>query len=264
MLTLDHVLIATDNLSDAKARCERLGFTVVYGGNEKSALNALIFLEDGTLIELIGKDRFSAALSLLHFVRLTRLFGLMIDRIAAFPGVPAGLFNISLHSPDLRATYDRLSKNGFAVDRPTRLRRKRDDGATIKWELLGTAPYDLPFIIGDYSPGRLSDEKLVRHANGAIGIANVTIGCRDLSRYVDLYSRMLDAQAVMADRDGVRQAAFQLPGSVITLVASDKPRRGFTLADMSFPLAFAVRHRRGRAGETIVEDVSIDAQAWVS
>lgn len=259
MITLDHILIATENLSEAKARCERLGFRVAFGGTERRALNALIFLKDGTLIELIGKDRFPMIVSFLRSLRLTRLFGLMIDRIAAFPRVPSGLFNISFRATDLHAAYERLRKNRIRVSGPTRLSRKRDDGVTISWELLGTAPYDLPFIIGDYHPGRLSDESLMEHPNGATGIDSVTIGCRDLARYVEIYRAILEAQPVMATRDGRRCADFVLAGSIVTLVESRDVGSIFTFADGSFPLAFAIRHSRNDA---TVESVAIGARDW--
>lgn len=261
MIALDHVLIATADLADAKARCERLGFRVAYGGTERRALNALIFLEDGTLIELIGKDRFPMIVSLLRSIRLTRLFGLMIDRIAAFPHVPAGLFNISFRATDLRACYERLKNNRIRVSGPTRLSRKRDDGVTIRWELLGTAPYDLPFIIGDYHPGRLSDASLMEHPNGAIGIDSVTIGCRDLARYVEIYRAILEAPPVMTARNGRRCADFALTGSTVTLVDSQDARGLFSTADGSHPLAFAIRHRMSDA---TIESVVVAARDWTA
>lgn len=254
-------MIATERLSEAKAHCERLGFKVAYGGTERRALNALIFLKDGTLIELIGKDRFPAIVSLLRSMRLTRLFGLMIDRIASFPRVPAGLFNVSLHAADLHGTCRRLKENGIRVSRPTRLSRKRDDGVTVRWELLGTAPYDLPFIIGEYRPGRLSDASLMEHPNGAIGIDSVTIGCRDLARYGDIYTRLLEVQPVMATRNAVRCANFALTGSTVTLVESQDVPNIFTSADESFPLAFAIRHRRS---DMTIENVTIGARDWTA
>lgn len=240
-MKLDHLLIAAPELAAAKAAFERLGFSVVYGGRANRSLNALIFLRDGTLIELIGQDRFPSIVSAFRKVGVTRLFGLMIDRIAAFPSVPPGLFNCSLYSSDLRATYLRLSASGIAVGKPRRLKRRRDDNVPLSWELLGTAPYDLPFIIGDYHPSRLSDERNLVHANGATGIASLTIACADLERYVEIYRRLLGRAADANHSEPV----FPCGGASIRLVEMPGPLSGFTQSDGSRPLTCSLRYDDG-------------------
>lgn len=99
----------------------------------------------------------------------------------------------------------------------------------------------------------------MEHPNGATGIDSVTIGCRDLARYVEIYRAILEAQPVMATRDGQRCADFVLAGSIVTLVESCDAGSIFTFADGSFPLAFAIRHSRNDA---TVESVAIGAHDW--
>lgn len=247
IISLDHVLIATADLAAAKAACEQMGFKVVYGGSEERALNALIFLQDGTLVELIGKDRFPRFLASLQRLRFTLPFGLMIDRIAAFPRVPSGFFGLSLHTTDLETTQRQLRTSRIRVGAPTWMSRQRDDSVTVRWRLLGTRPYDLPFFIGDYRPSRLSDPSLLIHPNGAIGIASISIGCKEFSRYINIYEHLLGTAPLVTTHDGRRCANFDLRGSSITLMEVNAVRTIYTDEDGSFPLSIVIRHHRGNA-----------------
>ena len=188
-LKIDHVLIAVSNLDSAKKEYENYGFTVVYGGDKQTALNALIFLEDGTLIELIGQDRFPSYFTLFNKMRITKLLGYMKDRISLFKRVKQpSLFNYSIYTSDISATHQYLKSTKVKCDKIISLTRKREDGVKIQWRLIGTYPYDLPFFISDYQPSRKSNPSFSVHENGVVSIDTLTILTTDFHNYYSLYN----------------------------------------------------------------------------
>lgn len=240
MLTIDHVLIAVDNLDSAKSEYESYGFTVVYGGDKDKALNALIFLKDGTLIELIGKDRFPSSYKTLNKLRITRLFGFMKDRISAFSSVPAGFFNYSLYSPDLNHTYNYFKSTKIKVSKPKAFERKREDGTIVRWELIGTKPYDLPFIIGDYTPGRVSDSSFLNHKNHAVGIDSILIETSVFAEYYEIYN-LLYSQKPLITHDTLQKAVYKVKNITVVLSEARLKTKYFGRNDKSAPVALSVR-----------------------
>lgn len=233
---IDHVLIAVPDLEAAKAEYENYGFKVVYGGTDKKALNALIFLSDRTLIELIGKDRFPKYYSLLSGIGITRLLGLMKDRIAKFRKAPEGLFNYCLYARDLDSTYTYLKKNGIKCNKPVQLKRKREDGMTTKWSLVGTKPYDLPFFINDYTPPRLSDSTLLTHNNGAAGIDSLIVTTDRFEFYVKVYNTLYNMSPYISGTPGLRKAEYILSHQSVILSESTGPFTTFRKKQHSVPV----------------------------
>lgn len=240
---VDHVLIAVPDLDAAKAEYEKYGFTVVYGGTEKKALNALIFLKDGTLIELIGKDRFPKYYSLLSGIGITRLPGLMKDRIAKFRKAPDGLFNYCLYARDLDSTYAHIKKSGIKCSRPVQLKRKREDGITTKWSLVGTKPYDLPFFINDYTPPRLSDSSLTEHVNGASGIDSLEVVTDRFDFYVKEYNTIYNQMAYISGSQGSRKAKYVLSGQKIILSETTASFKTFSKKEHSVPVKVYLKNK---------------------
>lgn len=235
-IRIDHVLIAVPDLKAAKAEYEKYGFKVVYGGTEKKALNALIFLRDGTLIELIGKDRFPKYYSLLSGIGITRLLGLMKDRIAKFRKAPDGLFNYCLYVHDLDSTYTHFKENGIKCNKPIQLKRKREDGMTIKWSLVGTKPYDLPFFINDYTPPRLSDSTLLSHNNGAVGIDSLVVITDRFEFYVKVYNTLYNRSPYISGTLGSRKAEYVLSQQSVILSETTVPFTTFRKKQHSVPV----------------------------
>ena len=240
-LKIDHVLIAVECLDSAVRQYESYGFKVVYGGSEKKALNALIFLKDGTLIELIGQDRFPLAYKLLNSARATLLFGRMKDRITSFPNVPAGFFNYCLYSNDIDEYYLYLKRQGIKVDKAKRFRRKREDGVTIQWELLGTSPYDLPFIISDYTPQRLTDSSYTIHSNNAIGIGSIIVETSDFTSYYNHYCVLYQQKPEIKIKNNERCSEFSVGSSAIVLTESNNHKVYFSKRDKSCTSFFIIK-----------------------
>lgn len=234
-IRIDHVLIAVDNLDSAKAEYEGYGFKVVYGGTAKNSLNALIFLMDGTLIELIGKDRMPNYFSFFHGIGIARLTGLMKDRITMFRKVPYGLFNYCLYTEHLDSTYNYLRSKSIRADKPKKFNRKRDDGRTIYWSLVGTKPYDLPFYINDYEPSRVSDSNYLNHKNGAIGIDSLEIETNKFDAYLDIYNRMYGQSPKITGNLSSRYARYWLKNQCVILRETTENRSTFGIKDFSKP-----------------------------
>lgn len=235
-IRIDHVLIAVDNLDSAKAEYERYGFRVVFGGAEKQSLNALIFLRDGTLIELIGKDRMPKYFSFFHGIGIARLTGLMKVRITMFRKVPSGLFNYCLYTEHLDSTYNYLRSKSIRADKPKNFKRKRDDGRTIYWSLVGTKPYDLPFYINDYVPSRLSDSTYLNHKNGVIGIDSLEIETNKFDAYLDIYNRMYGQSPKIIGSLSSRCARYWVNNQCVILRETTVKRSAFGRKDFSKPI----------------------------
>lgn len=255
---IDHLLIAVDNLDSAKKEYESYGFKVVYGGNERNALNALIFLKDGTAIELVGKDRFPVLYKVFNRLRLTLFFGIMKDRITTFPRVRAGFFNYSLFSDNLDSIYKYLSRNKIIVDEPRQFSRLRNDGVYINWKLVGTKPYDLPFIIGNYTPSRLSDSTFLEHENGAIAIDTIVIATISIEKYLNIYTLLYKAPIKIEAKNNTKTAYFKIDNITLEL-REVKAVNSFFKGDLSVTKSFSIKckHTGGHSAIDLNEYIKL-------
>jgi hypothetical protein len=242
---IDHILVVVNNLDSAKVEYEKYGFTVIYAGSSQKALNALIFLKDGTAIELIGKDRLPPVYTFLNKLRITRLFGIMKDRIATFRNLPTGLFNYCLHSDNLDSTFQNLKCNLLEVDKPVSFSRLRDDMQKIRWDLVGTFPYDLPFFIGNYIPSRLSDTVYTYHRNKAIAIDGIVIETNSFDKYYQMYNVIYDQIPKIILNDNMRIATYKLTDQYIVLQEAAHVHSIFTKRDKSVPVRFSLKCEQG-------------------
>lgn len=238
---IDHVLIAVNNLDSAKIEYEKYGFTVVYGGKEKKAFNALIFLRDGSVIELIGKDRLPSLYTFLNKLRIIKLFGIMKDRITAFRNLPAGLFNYCLYTENLDSTYEYLKQNGLKVSKPVSFSRHREDEIKIRWELVGMFPYDLPFFIENYNPSRLSDTANTSHKNNAIAIDTLIIETNAFNKYVKIYNVIYNQTPQVSLNNSVRTSTYKLTEQYVILKEASIVHSFFSKKDLSAPVKISVK-----------------------
>jgi hypothetical protein len=225
VLKLDHVLIAVKDLKKAKKEYESFGFTVVYGGHPDKALNALIFLKDGTLIELVGQDKFPPIYSTLHTLKITTLLGSMKDRITSFPKIQEGFFNYSLYSNNLDSAYHYLKKSKLSVSKPIKLTRNREDGVKVEWQLIGTKPYDFPFIISDYTPSRISTPDHKKHLNGAISIDTLLITTINFNSVYAKYNLLYQQSPEISITNSIKKAYYQIGKTVLILQQTDTIRK---------------------------------------
>jgi hypothetical protein len=172
---IDHLVIIFPDLQKAVADAAQAGFTVVPGGTHADGVthNALIAFADGSYIELIAPVEGTEGKSHRWFPRLT---------------AGGGLVDLCLGSDDLVADVREIANRGRDYSAPVENGRLRPDGVELRWK--GSMPpgpvggTGWPFLIEDVSPREHrvpGDPAAVTHANGAIGIAGVTVLANDLA-----------------------------------------------------------------------------------
>lgn len=177
--SIDHLVIISADLEKAIADAGQAGFTVVAGGTHKdgNTHNALIAFRDGSYIELIAPTSGIEGKSHRWFPRLAK---------------GEGLVDLCLESDDLAADTARLREHGRHYSGPEENGRHRLDGVEIRWK--GSMPpgevgeNGWPFLIEDVTPRKhrvSTDVAETTHANGALGIAGVTILTHELATATD-------------------------------------------------------------------------------
>lgn len=242
---IDHIVILVTELEQAIADYTALGFTVVPGGDHPGGAthNALVSFNDAAYFELIAFKRPAAEHRWWHKGRAGE--GLL--DYALLPGAI---------DEDMAAARDR----GLALEGPTPGGRRRPDGVQVAWQI-GRAPTaDLPFLCFDVTPRalRVPEGTARRHANGATGIAGITVVVADLDRSVQRYRALLGSAAqnerVELGQGNIRRARFRLGNAEITLAQPPDSGDG-TAADLS-----GYREARGE-GPYAVALYGLDAQA---
>ncbi|MCA1716126.1 MAG: VOC family protein [Actinobacteria bacterium] len=171
---LDHLVILVEELEDAAAGYEELGFRVTPGGEHADGLtrNALVPFADGTYLELVA------------FVDPTderdNVWGWR-----PFLETGGGLVDYCAASDDLAADARRLAEAGFGLDGPDAGGRSLPDGTEIRWKSARIRQEGrvLPFLIEDETPRRLRvpGGPFAEHPNGATGISRLLISARNLA-----------------------------------------------------------------------------------
>lgn len=175
-LTLDHVIIAVDDLEQSIADYTALGFDAFFGGEHAAGTthNALICLSDGSYIELIaatGKPPVNATVT---------DFRHWLD-----PG--EGLIGYALMSDDLDADIAAIQARGLVVNDTKSGGRLRADGVELKWRSAGITGRLFPFLIEDVTPReRRVPINRVLQPNGVIGIAALELAVADGTFYEQL------------------------------------------------------------------------------
>ena len=218
-LRLDHVVVLVPDLDRAVAVWTAHGFTVVPGGAHQGSPthNALIGFADGSYLELLARRPGATEPARGLAARLLRR-----------ETVP-GLADFALSTPDLEAVVAAGRAAGTAHGEPQRMGRIRPDGQRLAWTIALPAGPDLPFLIADETPRglRLPDLAACAHANGAAGIAQVTVLVRDLAASRARYRALLGApDAAIAAFTGQEppgtRAAFDLQGTIVELIAPER------------------------------------------
>jgi hypothetical protein len=171
---IDHIVIISADLDKSVAGATHAGFTVVTGGTHKdgNTHNALIAFRDGSYIELIAPTNGIEGKTHRWFPRLAK---------------GGGLVDLCLASDDVEADTARIREHGWHYSEPEENGRYRPDGVALRW--IGSMPpgevgeTGWPFLIEDVTPreNRVSnDPGDTTHANGALGIAGVTVLAQNL------------------------------------------------------------------------------------
>ena len=219
-MVIDHVLVSVPALQVAIDDFTRAGFKVYPGTAKGRAYNAMVYLADGTFIELVDVSTFPRILSWLHKYNITRLFGAMGKRVGAYAATQKRILDLALYAPDIQAAH-LLIKQSVPVSGLYRFKRVAANGVRLTWQLF--APYDVnvPFVMSDYSPARLPDDAACVHANGIQGIARVRYrvpGVADISsrKCIAAWSTLLGVSPQPQDNGDV---LFMLPTCALFVTA---------------------------------------------
>lgn len=183
---IDHIVIISNDLGKAMTHAQAAGFTVVPGGTHGDGRthNALIAFQDGSYIELITPTS-EAALEGDHrwFPRLRN---------------GGGLVDFCLAGDNLAKETTAIRSRGIDYPDPAPMGRNRPDGQRIDWKLsTPTGPvgeHGWPFLIEDTTPRDLRvphAQNEVRHENGAVGTAGITVLVHDLDATARDYEAIL-------------------------------------------------------------------------
>jgi len=197
-MRLDHVVVMVDDLSKSIEQYSAQGFTVTPGGEHThgNTHNALITLDDEIYLELLA---FKVAHATPH----------RWERYRAFPGV----IDYCLGHPALSEAVRAINARGLPYLAGVETGRLRPDGVELRWRSSHLADQDrgLPFLIEDVTPRslRVPGGPAARHANGAIGVAQLEVLVPNLACARSDFSALLgsegrtDGSAILFDLDGV-------------------------------------------------------------
>ena len=211
-LVLDHVVILVADLEAAIADYGALGFTVQRGGTHADGAthNALVGFADGSYLELIAFLRPAPEHRWWRHAQRGH----------------EGFIDFALLPASVGAVIAAARSRGLAYEGPHEGGRVRLDGQRLVWQT-GTPPTpELPFLCGDVTPRalRVVEGEVRVHANGAQGVACVSIGVADLDASLARFAALLGAQAQQGVRAvpmpglGLRQAVLPLGPSALVLV----------------------------------------------
>jgi catechol 2,3-dioxygenase-like lactoylglutathione lyase family enzyme len=200
--SLDHMVIAVADLDTAIADYRALGFTVYPGGVHHGGVshNALVIFADGSYFELIAYRQAAPD------VRWWQVLSKAGEGFVDFALLPENTIR------DVEAARGR----GLDLIGPIAGGRLRPDGARLDWQIVRPKSTDLPFWCGDVTPRvlRVPEGEMRSHANGATGIASVTVAVRDVAASAARYAALAGPQAVTEDGPSVR---VTIGGAVIVL-----------------------------------------------
>jgi hypothetical protein len=212
--TLDHVIIAVNDLDSAMNDYGLLGFTTFFGGRHARGTthNALIVFADGSYLELLAPTGDSSA------------DNKAVDYLP-FTAAGEGLSGYALGSTDLAADVAAMRAGGVAISDPTPGSRARPDGKILHWRTAVLKAAHAPFWIEDITPRGLrvpDDPTRVRHPNGVTGIAGLVVAVADFDRAQTRYQAMLSVEPQTGSPvAGAQTVDFRHPEFVITLAAPE-------------------------------------------
>lgn len=181
---IDHVLVVVSDLASAAATWRRLGFTTTPRGSHAewgTANHCLMF--GRTYVELIAPVGAGDAAD--------RLRRRLADR-------GEGLSAVAFGTGDAAAAGEALRRAGVAAGEPAALSRPMDDGvlrfATVALPA-GATPGAESFLCQHLTPDLLRRDEWLHHANGARGLASLTLVVDDPFAAAPCYERLFGAGA---------------------------------------------------------------------
>ena len=222
--SIDHAVIFVEDLNEARADFERVGFRVTPGGTHAGGLtkNALIPLADGSYLELLAFNIPETHRHLPHAEALMAISGTtpMDHRFLPRGAQGEGFRDLALGTVGLRDLVDNARAAGFEIEGPVPGRRVRPDGKEVSWEVAFPKDAGLPFLIEDVTDRglRVPSGDATRHPNGVTGIGEVVVQVNQLAQTVKRYGELLGLDGQVE----IQTAKFQLSDAVITITTEGR------------------------------------------
>jgi hypothetical protein len=207
---IDHMVILVEDLAAASRDYTALGFTVTPGGEHADGAthNALIVFADDSYLELIAFKRAAPEHRWWHHAAHGE-----------------GLIDFALLPTAIEEDVAAARGRGLAFGQPRAGGRLRPDGRRVEWRSAQPETPDLPFLCGDVTPRalRVPEGAARHHANGALGIAEVSVAVSDLLASSGRYQALLGAEpaGLAVTISGFGEARFALGAAEIRLDGAD-------------------------------------------
>lgn len=164
--TIDHLVVASPDLSADSSRCREAGIEVISGGTHPNSgtENALIPLADGTYIELLAvtdtelADGWPPALAALNVMESD-------NRLATF----------AVRVDDIFQSQRYAEEQGLKLSSPKEGSRERPDGELLRWHVAYPEAPGLPFVIQDETDRNQRVPKPQSNANLALSLECVVL-----------------------------------------------------------------------------------------
>lgn len=263
-LKIDHLVIMVDDLAMASQDYTALGFTVLAGGTHEAnpTHNALVVFDDGVYLEIIALRPGAT--------------GPRSNRLQRWAQAGPGLVDLALRPADIEAAIAQARARGVTIEDAVAGGRRRPDGQEIAWQTANLKGAGLPFFCADVTPRslRVPEGAVRQQANGATGVADVTIAVADLVTGAGHYQALLGV-APQARTNHSRLEAkivtFTLGETTLTLaqpVSAASPLMAYLASGGERPYSFTLRTSRqtdpvdldlNRTHGTRIELVSVQA-----
>ena len=219
---MGHVLIKVSDLKKAVADFEQLGFTVTMGGLPDKAHNALIYLNDGSFIELYSVPLGSFEKGVNYLLKLMKNLGnISASRYLNYLSSSEGMNDYALDNTE-QINFEELIKNLKEVDlpmsKPLNKKRKDSQNVTRKWQLSFPKDSRLPFFMGKYSPEIIVSAEQKTHHNNVTGIheIKITVPSADYPYFIKTYKKLTSQNHV-----SLTKSTFYFGDTCICLIKGD-------------------------------------------
>lgn len=182
-LVLDHIVVTVEDLNQAVADYQSLGFRVIYGGKHASGTthNAVVPFSDGAYIELIALTGDEAT-------------DTTVEDFTSFFQFGYGSVGYALYTDDLDEDVSDMKSRGVTVTPIRNGSRENTEGRILKWRIAHVDNNIFPLFIQDETPRewRVPDnERNTRHENGAKDVSQISFVIDDLHTGIARYRAIL-------------------------------------------------------------------------
>ncbi|WP_324825318.1 VOC family protein [Sinanaerobacter sp. ZZT-01] len=224
---IGHVLIQVNHLETAMRQYRQMGFQVVPGGLPGKAHNALIYLKDGSFLELYCTNHGKFMNGLLKI--MVKMIGLSNQsysrRLTLYLPGQDGLSDYALDSVPLtlyQENMDKIRENGLEISKPRPKSRMEYHGIRLKWTLSWPESTFLPFLMSEYQPPAIIEEQNLSHGNGALGIHEIQIATSHWDKTYQEYSLFLGIEPEISYKQAGRNCLFSIKNTSIHLIEKQK------------------------------------------